>query len=55
MGKIKKKFHNLRLGQKILLSNLVLFVLPCMVLMLLLFHLVQTGANERLNSSKLVI
>ena len=55
MGKIKKKFQNLRLGQKILLSNLVLFVLPCMVLMLLLFHLVQTGANERLNSSKLVI
>lgn len=55
MGKIKKKFQNLRLGQKILLSNLVLFVVPCMVLMLLLFHLVQTGANERLNSSKLVI
>ena len=55
MGKIKKKLQSLGLGRKILLSNLVLFVVPCLILMLLLFNLVQTGANERLNSSKMVI
>lgn len=52
---LKKKYRSMRLQKKILLSNLILLVLPCLCLTGFLFRLVQTGVNERLNHSKVII
>lgn len=45
----------MKLQKKILLSNLLLFVLPCLFLVWLIVSLVRQEGNERLNQSRLVI
>ncbi|MCI9104358.1 MAG: sensor histidine kinase [Lachnospiraceae bacterium] len=45
----------MKLQKKILLSNLILFVLPCLFLVWLMVSLVRQEGNERLNQSRLVI
>ena len=49
------KFKSLKIGKKILIFNLVLFVIPCIVLSLLLFYLVQKEAYQELDNSRMVI
>lgn len=52
---MKRKFRDLKLQQKILLSNMLLFVIPCLILCVGLFYFVQKEGNEQLNESRLVI
>lgn len=56
-GKIimRKRFRNLKLQQKILLSNTLLFVIPCLFLCMGLIYFVQKESNQQLNESRLVI
>lgn len=49
------KFKSLKIGKKILIFNLVLFVIPCIVLSFLLFYLVQREAYQELDNSRMVI
>lgn len=45
----------MKLQKKILISNLALFVLPCLFLFWLMVSLIQQEGNRRLNQSRLVI
>lgn len=49
------KFNSLKIGKKILIVNLALFVIPCIVLSLILFYLVQREAYQKLDNSRMVI
>ena len=53
--KIKQRIKNLKLQKKILFSNLVFSVIPCLILMSLLLYVVNSDGNRRLNQSRLVI
>lgn len=50
-----KKFRNLKIHQKILFSNTILFVIPCLILSICLFYFMQRKGNIQLNESRLVI
>lgn len=53
--KIGEKFKGLRIGQKIFLSNVILFVIPCVVLSVVLFGFIKKEAGEELDHSELMI
>lgn len=53
--KIKQRIKNLKLQKKILFSNLIFSVIPCLILMSLLLYVVNSDGNRRLNQSRLVI
>lgn len=52
---MKRKFRNLKIHQKILFSNTILFILPCLILSICLFYFMQRKGNIQLNESRLVI
>ena len=51
----KCKFKSLKIGKKILIVNLALFVIPCIVLSLVLFYVMQKEAYQELDDSRMVI
>lgn len=53
--RIKQRIKNLKLQKKILFSNLIFSVIPCLILMSLLLYVVNSDGNRRLNQSRLVI
>lgn len=52
---LRKRFWKLKLRQKILISNLILFVLPCLFLSWQMVSFARQEGNQRLNQAKLVI
>lgn len=52
---IKGYLQGMHLQKKILLSNVLLFALPCLILSWQIISFVQTEANQRLNQSRLAI
>lgn len=52
---MKMKFRNLKIHQKILFSNTILFIIPCLILSICLFYFMQRKGNIQLNESRLVI
>ena len=52
---IKKYLQRMNLQKKILISNVLLFALPCLILSWQIISFVQTEANRRLNQSRLSI
>ncbi len=52
---LDKERFDMKLQKKILISNLVLFVCPCLILFWLIVSLVRQEGNQRLNQSRLVI
>lgn len=53
--RVKQRIKNLKLQKKILFSNLIFSVVPCLILMSLLVYAVNSDGNRRLNQSRLVI
>lgn len=53
--KVKQRIKNLKLQKKILFSNMIFSVIPCLILMSLLLYVVNSDGNRRLNQSRLVI
>lgn len=51
----KKYFQGMNLQKKILISNVLLFALPCLLLSWQIISFVQTEANRRLNQSRLAV
>ncbi len=52
---MRKYLRRMNLQKKILLSNVLLFALPCLLLSWQIISFVQTEANQRLNQSRLSI
>ncbi|WMJ89775.1 sensor histidine kinase [Anaerocolumna sp. MB42-C2] len=52
---IKQRFERIKFQKKILIANLVLFVVPCIILSIILFNSIQGAANQQINESRLVI
>lgn len=51
----KRYLQSMNLQKKILMSNVLLFALPCLLLSWQIISFVQTEANQRLNQSRLAI
>lgn len=52
---MKNYFRRMSLQKKILISNVLLFALPCLILSWQIISFVQTEANQRLNHSRLSV
>lgn len=52
---VKVHLRKMNLQKKILLSNVILFALPCLVLSCQMLVFVRQEGNQRLNQSRLVI
>lgn len=51
----KRKNHSIKLQRKILITNMFLFVIPCLLLSVSIVSFINTEGNRRLNQSKMVV